>query len=151
MCLIFFLHFLTLQCGNIFFSFILLWARLLCWWRFQIPISRTTHNFVFNPLCLIPWARESNSLCCNPSLGLTTKERACKGAGQKKKPRNHISCSRECGRVRRSEPSHSQVSSHFGSWSPDGFSNLQKAISRIKTHWIEKFFISLKSSWNLNV
>jgi len=36
---------------------------------------------------------------------------------------------------------HSQVSSHFGSWSPDGLLNLQGAIEGVKTHWIEKFFI----------
>ncbi len=30
------------------------------------------------------------------------------------------------------EPSHSQVNSHFGSWNPDGFSNIQRAIARVK-------------------
>jgi hypothetical protein len=33
----------------------------------------------------------------------------------------------------------------FGSWIPDGFLNLQREIVRAKTHWIEKFFISLKT------
>jgi hypothetical protein len=36
------------------------------------------------------------------------------------------------------------VSSHFGSWSSDGVSNLQKTIARIKTHRIKKFLISLE-------
>jgi hypothetical protein len=43
------------------------------------------------------------------------------------------------------------VSSHFGSWSPDGLPNFHKTISRVKTHWIEPFLTSLESSWNLNV
>jgi hypothetical protein len=33
---------------------------------------------------------------------------------------SHISCSRECKRVRGNEPPHSQVSSQSESWSPDG-------------------------------
>jgi hypothetical protein len=37
------------------------------------------------------------------------------------------------------------MNSHFGSWSPDGLSNLQRAIAGVKTHWIEEFLISSKS------
>ncbi len=48
---------------------------------------------------------------------------------------------REC----EDEDSHSQVSSHFGSWSLGGLLNLQRAISKVKTHRIEKFLISLES------
>jgi hypothetical protein len=32
----------------------------------------------------------------------------------------HISYSWECRKVWRNEPPHSQVNSHFGSWSPNG-------------------------------
>jgi hypothetical protein len=39
----------------------------------------------------------------------------------------------------------------FGNWSPNGLPNLQKAIAGFKTHWIEKFFISLEIYWNLDV
>jgi hypothetical protein len=42
------------------------------------------------------------------------------------------------------------VSSHFGNWSPDGFLNLQRAIARVKIHYIKKFIIPMESSWNLN-
>jgi hypothetical protein len=49
------------------------------------------------------------------------------------------------------EPSHSQGNSHFGKWSPGGLSKLQRAISRVKTQWLVVFFISLESSWNLDV
>ncbi len=44
------------------------------------------------------------------------------------------------------ELSHSQVSFHFGSWSLDGLLNIQRVIVGDKTHWIEKFLISLKIS-----
>jgi hypothetical protein len=43
------------------------------------------------------------------------------------------------------EDSHSQMNSHFGSWSPNGLPNLQKVIAEVKTPRIEKFFISLES------
>jgi hypothetical protein len=43
-------------------------------------------------------------------------------------------------------PPHSQVSSHFGSWSSDGLLNLQKVIAGVKTHWIEKLLILSKNS-----
>jgi hypothetical protein len=36
-------------------------------------------------------------------------------------------------RVWRNEPSHSQVSSRFGNWTPNGLPNLQRAITRRKT------------------
>jgi hypothetical protein len=32
----------------------------------------------------------------------------------------------------------------LGVWSPGGLANLQRVISRVKTHWIEEFFISLE-------
>ncbi len=79
------------------------------------------------------------------------KARACKVVGQKRKLRSHISYSQKCRRVWRNEPSHSQVNSHFESWNLNGFSNFQKAITKPKTHWIEEFFISLESFWNLNI
>jgi hypothetical protein len=59
-------------------------------------------------------------------------------------PRSRISFSRECKKVLGNEPSHSQVNSHVGSWSPNGLPNLQKAIARVKTQWLEDFFISLE-------
>jgi hypothetical protein len=39
----------------------------------------------------------------------------------------------ECRRVWGNEHSHSQVSSHFGSWSPGGLLSLQRAIAGVKT------------------
>jgi hypothetical protein len=88
--------------------------------------------------------------CCNPSLGLATKARACKGASYEGSPKVTSHAPGSAGECE-NENSHSQVSSHFGSWSPGGLLNLQKIISRVKIHWIGEFFISLKRSWNLNV
>jgi hypothetical protein len=56
--------------------------------------------------------------------------------------------SRECEGM---NPTHSQVDSHFGSCNPYGNLNLQKDISRVKTHCIKKFLKPLESSWNIDV
>jgi hypothetical protein len=77
---------------------------------------------------------------------VTTLALGLQGCGTRGKFGSHISCSRECRRVWGNEPSHSQMSSHFGSWSPDGFLNLQRVILGIKTDWIMVFLISLESS-----
>jgi hypothetical protein len=57
--------------------------------------------------------------CCNPSLGLTTKARACKVAGQEE--------TLEWRKVWGNEPSHSQRNSHFGElksqWTPEFLEN----------------------------
>jgi len=84
------------------------------------------------------------ALSLQPRQGLT-RVRA------KSKVRSHISCSQECKKLWGNEPSHSQASSYFGSWSPNRFSNFQKVITGVKTHWIEAFHISLESFWNVNV
>jgi hypothetical protein len=97
--------------------------------------------------------------CCfagyfhNPSLGLMTKTMACKGVGQKWSPGVTFHAPKRL-RVWESvkiEPPHSQVNSHFGSWSRDGLPKFQRTIVEVKTHWIEEFLISLKSSWNVDV
>jgi len=88
--------------------------------------------------------------CRNPSLGLATKAKVYKGVGQKGSlgVTSHVPGSvGEWG----NEPSHSQVNSHFRSWGPNGLLNLQRAMTGIKTHWIEMFLISMEIFWNLNV
>jgi hypothetical protein len=54
---------------------------------------------------------------------------------------------REC----EDEDSHSQVSSHFGSWSPGGLLNLQKndCSGQNTLHW--GVIISLESYWSVDV
>jgi len=49
------------------------------------------------------------------------------------------------GKCEGNEPSHSQRSFHFGSWSPGGLLNVQKTIARVKSQWLKEFFIPLKS------
>jgi hypothetical protein len=66
-----------------------------------------------------------------------TKARGVARWWAKRKPGSHIT--------------YSQGNSHFGKWSPGGFSKLQKAILGIKNQWIVAFFISMKSSWNVDV
>jgi hypothetical protein len=44
-------------------------------------------------------------------------------------------------RVWRNEPSHSQVNSHVGNWTPNGLPTLQSAIAGVKTHCLEKKII----------
>jgi hypothetical protein len=48
---------------------------------------------------------------------------------------------REC----EDEDSHSQVNSHFGSWSPGGLPNLYRTIAEVKRPCIEEFFISMEN------
>jgi len=64
------------------------------------------------------------------ALGLRPRQKGSKGAGQEK-------CE--------NEDSHSQVNSPFGSWSPSGLSNLQRAIVEVKTFCIHELFISLEN------
>jgi len=88
--------------------------------------------------------------CRNPSLGLATKARACEGVGQEGGLAitfHALGSANECEGMK----PHSQVSSHFGSWSPSGLPNFQKTITRVKTHCIKKIVISLERSWNQDV
>jgi len=64
------------------------------------------------------------------ALGSRLRKKGLKGVGQE-----------ECEK----EDSHPQVSFPFGSWSPSGLSNLQRAIAEVKTPHIKVFFISLES------
>jgi hypothetical protein len=91
---------------------------------------------VAHVLCMVlwpwPWVRDQGKGLqrCEPRM----------------KPKSHISCSQECRRMWRNEPTHSQMGSHFGNWSFDGLLNFLRAISKVKTHLIENFLISLKIS-----
>jgi hypothetical protein len=96
--------------------------------------------------------------CHNPSLGFATKASACKGAGQEGNPRvtSHVPWSvGECERMNLHTPKWALILGvgvpMDSRWTPNGFLNVQRAIAKVKTHWIEEFFISLESSWNLNV
>jgi hypothetical protein len=58
---------------------------------------------------------------------------------------------RKCEGVWGSEHSHSHGNSHFRRWSPGGLSKLQRVIAGVKPQCLVAFFISLESSWNVNV
>jgi len=75
--------------------------------------------------------------CRNLSLGLVTKVRACKVAGQERKPGSE----RKCEGMNPHTP---KGASTLGVWNPSGLPNLQKAIARVKTQWIEEFLIPLE-------
>jgi len=49
------------------------------------------------------------------------------------------------GKCERMNPHIPKGTSTLGVWSPGELLNLQKAITGLKTQWIEEFFISLKS------
>jgi hypothetical protein len=83
--------------------------QLNLWWHLT-----TVFRPPRNPL-------ESMEVCewkDDPSLGLSTKARGCKVAGQVGDPGALHMLSR-VQRVWGNEPSHSQVNSHVGSWSPE--------------------------------
>jgi hypothetical protein len=73
------------------------------------------------------WHLLQCNLCRNPNLGLTTKARACEGACQEWSPRVTFHAPKSVGKC-------------------EGMnrSNLQRTIVRVKTHWNEKFIISLE-------
>jgi hypothetical protein len=57
-------------------------------------------------------AQESHSLGSQPKQGVTRLQ------AKREAQESHFSCSRECERMWGNEPSHSQVNSHCGSWTP---------------------------------
>jgi hypothetical protein len=83
----------------------------------------------------------------DPNFGFATKAKAWKSVGQECNPRITFALSRMWG----TEPTCSQMDSHFESWNPYGISNFQRDISRAKTHWIKELFISLDFFWNVDV
>jgi hypothetical protein len=87
---------------------------------------------------------------CKPSLGLTPKAKDYKGACQEWARKSHFMFTGVQENVKEWTPRFPSEL-HFGSWNPNGFLNLQRAIAEVKTHWIEDFLISLKTFWNLNV
>jgi hypothetical protein len=122
-------------------------------WQFHlyhVRIRKITQYYVLGALGFLNFGYNfkiflTNFQCRNPSLGFATKARGVARLWAKRKPRSHITCSRECKKVRGSEPSHSQDNSHFGRWSPNGLPKLQRNISGVKTQWLITSFISLKS------
>jgi hypothetical protein len=143
-------------------------------WRHKYASNLVVPFVIFNlPILLQSGFESINSIllpvimtycvCRNPSLGLTTKSKGLqgcepKGSSRVKARRRSPGVTsqtpgsvRKCEGVWGNEPSHSQGNSHFGRWSPGGLPKLQRAIAGVKTQWLVAFFISLESSWNVDV
>jgi hypothetical protein len=84
------------------------------------------------------------------ALGSRPRQRGCKGAGQREARESHQGL-RECRKAWGSEPSHSQGNSRFGRWSPSGLLKLQRPIWGVKSQWLVALFISIESSWSVDV
>jgi len=82
----------------------------------------------------------------NFRLGLTTKANAWKGVGRECNLVVTFTLPK-CKRVWGNEPTHSQVDSHFGSWSPCGLPNFQGS----KFIELKFFLILLEISWDVDV
>jgi hypothetical protein len=82
--------------------------------------------------------------CHNPSLGLTIKVRVRKSAGQKGSPKVTSHALGSVGEREGMNLHTPKWAPTLWSWSPNGLPNFQRAIARVKTHWITKFFISFE-------
>jgi hypothetical protein len=74
------------------------------------------------------------STCHNPNLRLTTKARACKGAGQKGSlgvTSHALGSAKECKGMKPHTPKWTPI---LGVEVPNGLSNFQRAIAGVKTH-----------------
>jgi hypothetical protein len=74
-----------------------------------------------------------------------TKAKACKGVGQEWSPGVTFHARGKCRKMWGNEPAHSQMNSHFGSWSFDGFSNFQKAIVGSKLSNFQRAIVGVKT------
>ncbi len=113
------------------------WLVILIMFKFGIE-NQVTHG----PYSKKRWSRGATMpFICVATLALGSR------------PRRRFARERAKRSVRECEyeDSHSQVSSHFGSWSPSGLPNLHRAIAEGKTLCIEKQFISLEIYWSVDV
>ncbi len=84
------------------------------------------------------------------ALGLRRKQGLTKVRTESEAWKSHFNVVGNVGGCEGMNP-HSQMGSHFGSWSLNGLPNFQKTIIGVKTHFFGKFLTPLKSSWNINV
>jgi hypothetical protein len=111
------------------------------------------HHFCLQPCNLIndnEVLNKSIDMCCNLSLGFVTKARACKGANQEWARESHFMLLGMQESVREWTPT---LPNEFPLWELESqrTSKFLKGEYRVKIHWIEKFFISLKRSWNVDL
>ncbi len=82
--------------------------------------------------------------CRNGSLGLATKVRVGKGAGQEWSSGITFHAHGSVGKCEGMNPHTPKWAPTLGLKSPDGLLNFQRAIIGVKSHWIEELFIPLK-------
>jgi hypothetical protein len=68
--------------------------------------------------CAPWWTLDLKPPLSQPQPWAHDQGKGLQGCGLKERPGSHITCSRECQRMWGHEPSHSQVNSHVGNWSP---------------------------------
>jgi hypothetical protein len=84
------------------------------------------------------------------ALGLQPKQGVTRLWAKRKTQESHhmLSECKECEGMNLHTPNWTPI---VGVGVPNGLLNLQSTIVRIKTHRLEKFFISLESYWNVDV
>jgi IS5 family transposase len=91
----------------------------------QLQMCEMTQKLVSTSLFSFQDLKLNTITCHNPSLGFMTKARAYKGVNKEGRPRVTSHAPRNVGECEgMNEPSHSQVSSHFESWSLERLLNL---------------------------
>ncbi len=81
----------------------------------------------------------------NPSLGLTTKARACKSAGHEGSQgvmSHALGSARKCEGI---DPHTPKGNCYFGSWTPDGLSNVQRMIVGSKPNGLRSYLYHWKA------
>ncbi len=91
--------------------------------------------------------------CCNPSFGLTTKAKGLQGC----RPRESLGFTSHTpgcvGKCEGMNPHTPKATPTLGDGVPADFQNFREQFqgSKLKTQWLVMFFISLESSWNVDV
>jgi hypothetical protein len=125
---------------------VLAWMWLITFWSFHLCMAMAfpkMRTFILT----WSWCRK----CRNLSPGLAIKAKVCKVTDQEgslgvtyRAPRN----AKDCQGMNLHTPKWTPI---VGIGVPNGPSNLQRMMVRVKTHRFEEFFISVESYWNINV
>ncbi len=83
-------------------------------------------------------------VCHNTSLGFCDQGKGLQGCEPRGRLGSHITCSRECKECEGMNPHTPKRIPMLGVGVPNGLLNFQSTIAEVKTHFLRKFFISLK-------
>jgi hypothetical protein len=90
-------------------------------------------------------------ICRNPSLGLATKVRVCKVAGQERSPKVTLHAPGSVGKCEGMNPRIPKGASTLGVKVSVDSRIFKEQLQGVKTQWIQELLISLESSWNVDV